>query len=67
MSVAVLTGAVTQLQQWSMVTGIRLDNIDVKSYLLRGAVQSDGEQYPNKRWGNGKLNVYNALEVLRTG
>ncbi len=66
-SVSILTGAVTQLQQWGMVTGIDLDNADIKSYILRGAERTDDIQYPNKQWGNGKLNIYNTLEVLRSG
>lgn len=67
MSVALLTGAVTQLQQWGMISGIAVGNADIKSYLLRGAERSSENEYPNRQWGYGKLDVYNALEVLRMG
>lgn len=66
-SVAILAGAVTQLLNW----GIESDNVemvesaDIKSYLIRGASRDTGRSYPDKEWGYGKLDVYNAFEVLR--
>lgn len=67
MSVSVLTGAVAQLLGWRAqsenVEGV--EAADIKSYLIRGAIRENGEMYPNTQWGYGKLNVYNAFEVLR--
>lgn len=67
LSVAVLTGAVTQLLGWGIKYGDSeiIESADIKSYLIRGAKRENTMVYPNKEWGYGKLDVYNSLEVLR--
>lgn len=66
MSVAVLAGAVSQFQNWSLLfSGGEVESSDIKSYLIRGAGRSDNMIYPNRQWGYGKLDIYNAFEVLR--
>lgn len=66
-SVAILTGAVTQLLDWGIKSGNveRVESADIKSYLIRGAIRDENRSYPDKEWGYGKLDVYNAFEVLR--
>ncbi len=67
LSVAVLTGAATQLLNWGNKSENveELENADIKSYLIRGAIRTEEQFYPNPEWGYGKLDVYNAFEVLR--
>lgn len=67
MSVAILSGAVSQLQNWGRISDISLDGEDIKSYLIRGTERDVGNTYPNRQWGYGKINVYKAFEVLRSG
>ena len=66
-TVAILAGAVSQLQNWGIISDISLDSGDIKSYLIRGSNRDVGNNYPNNQWGYGKLNVYRAFEVLRSG
>ncbi len=67
LSVSVLTGAAAQLLDWGLRYGNAevIESADIKSYLIRGARRDDALVYPNKQWGYGKLDVYNAFEVLR--
>ena len=67
MSVAVLTGVAAQLLGWGIEQDEMeiIESADIKSYLIRGANRDNLMTYPNKEWGYGKLDVYNALEVLR--
>lgn len=66
-SVAILAGAVAQLLDWGIKSGnmAMVESADIKSYLIRGAIRDSSRVYPNREWGYGKLDVYNAFEVLR--
>lgn len=67
LSVAVLVGAATQLLNWGIKSKNveAVENADIKSYLIRGAIREAGQMYPSTQWGYGKLDAYNAFEVLR--
>lgn len=64
---AITAGACAQILTWGIVNGNRsyMSTTDVKSYLIRGAKREPGYDYPNNQWGYGKLDVYNAFDVLR--
>ena len=42
-----------------------VSTIQVKNFLLRGTRQSPNELYPNRQWGNGIMDVYQAFVNLR--
>ncbi len=64
---AITAGAAAQILNWGIVNGNYevLGNQIIKSYLIRGARREEGIVYPNKEWGYGKLDVYNAFNLLR--
>lgn len=64
---AALTGGVcAQFMQWGIVSGneVNLKNNNIKTYLIRGARRDRNIVYPNREWGYGELDGYNAFEVL---
>lgn len=64
---AIATGAVAQIMEWALVEQNHptLSNAGIKNMLIRGTNQSSQRSYPNREWGFGTLDVYNAFEVLR--
>ena len=66
-SAALTAGAVLQLLQWAVVEGKRplLNGVEIKNYLIRGAVREQREIWPNRELGFGKLNIYETFEELR--
>lgn len=67
LAAAITAGACSQVLTWGIVDGNRnyMSSSEVKSYLIRGAIRDPGIIYPDEMWGYGKLDVYNAFEVLR--
>lgn len=67
MAAAITTGAVAQFLEWAIVreNDIFIKEREIKSYLQRGASKDAGTEYPDKRWGYGKLNLQQAFEALR--
>jgi subtilisin family serine protease len=61
-------GLVAMILEWGVVKGYQpgLDSLDVKNYLIRGAKRNPSIQYPNKDWGYGIIDVFNAFNVFRT-
>lgn len=64
---AVTAGAVAQIMQWALVqqNDPVMSNAAIKNMLIRGAKRSDDRGYPNREWGYGALDVYQAFEYLR--
>lgn len=64
---AITTGAVAQVMQWALVeqNSPKLSNAGIKNMLIRGTDKNSERSYPNRGWGYGTLNVYQAFEVLR--
>ena len=67
MSAAITAGAVAQFLEWAIVreNDVFIKGREVKSYLQRGASKEAGVEYPDRRWGYGKLNLQQAFEALR--
>ncbi len=64
---AVTAGAVAQIMQWALVEQNNpwLSNAGIKNMLIRGAGKSGDRSYPNREWGYGTLDVYNAFNEMR--
>lgn len=65
-SAAILAGSIALLQQWRIdmaIPGI-LNYATLTGYLTRGAVREDNQDYPNRLWGYGKLNVYEIFNSI---
>lgn len=66
-SAAITAGACTQLLQWGIVqrNNITLNSAQIGAILIRGARRNAERSYPNREWGYGALDVYEALNRLR--
>ena len=64
---AITAGAAAQILNWGLINGNYeiLGNEIIKSYFIRGAKREAGVVYPSTEWGYGKLDVVNALNLLR--
>lgn len=64
---AVTAGAAALLMEWAIVDE-NIPTIDadlIRSLLISGCVRENNLQYPNTKWGYGKLNVYGTFEVIK--
>lgn len=59
-SAAFTAGVVAMLLQWGT-----FDTLEIKNFLIRGAKRDSSIAYPNKEWGYGILDVFNAFNILR--
>ncbi|MDF2941798.1 MAG: hypothetical protein K0S01_656 [Herbinix sp.] len=62
-----VAGIAAMLLEWGTVREVYpgIDTVEIKKFLIRGAIRSDIYQYPNPEWGYGILDIYNVFEVLR--
>ncbi len=67
LSAAITAGGAAQFMQWAVVEGNSslADTENVKNYFIKGATRMPGQNYPNREWGYGMLNVLGAFERLR--
>lgn len=65
-SAAFTTGVVAMLLEWGVVRGnqTQMDTLQIKNFLIRGARRDTSVVYPNRDWGYGILDVYNAFSIL---
>lgn len=63
---AMAAGGVAQFLQWAVVEQNKplAESQEIKSYFIRGATRSPGENYPNREWGYGRLNVAGIFDAL---
>ncbi len=63
---AITAGAVAQFMQWAVVENNRefVTNLDVRNYLIRGAVREEDVSYPNEMWGYGRLNIEETFDAI---
>jgi subtilisin family serine protease len=66
---SVLAGAVALMFEWGIIEGNdpTLYPPKIKTYLTRGARQRPGDNYPNRQWGYGQLDLNGVFENLRGG
>ena len=64
---AITAGAVACLFSWGFTQGndTTLTSISVKSIRIRGAERKEAFRYPNRQWGYGTLNLYQAFLLMR--
>lgn len=64
---AITAGAVAGIFSWNLAgsTASALTSTAVKSLLIRGADRRPEFPYPNRQWGYGSLNLYQALLLTR--
>lgn len=67
MAAAITAGAVAQFLEWAVVreNDIFIKSMEIKSYLQRGASKEAVVEYPDRRWGYGRLNLQQTFEALR--
>ena len=64
---AVTAGGVALMLEWGIVRGnyTAISNIEIKNILIRGADRDSQRSYPDKAFGWGRLNLYQAFEDFR--
>ena len=64
---AINAGAVDLLLEWILIKmgNTSVDSYQIKSILMIGAQRPPGMQFPNRDWGYGLLDLYNALNEIR--
>ena len=64
---AVTAGAVALMLEWGIVRGNYTDitSAEIKNVLIRGASRDSKRTYPDKAFGWGRLNLYQAFEDFR--
>ena len=66
MSAALTAGACAQFFEWAVVEGYQntVESREIKNYLIRGADRTEGENYPSREWGYGRLDIAGTFDVL---
>lgn len=61
------TGITAMILEWSIVQNNYpgIDTVGIRNFIVRGARRSAQLQYPNRDWGYGIVDVYNAYNVFR--
>jgi subtilisin family serine protease len=61
-------GITAMVLEWGIVENNYpdLDTVGIKKFLIRGARRSSQLQYPNRDWGYGIIDVYDAYNFFRT-
>lgn len=64
---AITAGAVALVLEWAVLKEGNdfINSMVIKYLLIRGTVKDEGREYPDKQWGYGKLNLYEAFNVYR--
>jgi len=64
---AITAGACSLMLQWGIVerNDTSLNTYRIKTYLIRGCSRNPNIQYPNPKWGYGKLNLFNTFTQMR--
>ena len=62
----ITAGAVALIMEWVVyrLNQTVADSTQIRNLLVLGTEKRPEEQYPNREWGYGKLNVYNTFEVI---
>ena len=61
--VVIVAGGAALIIQWglSQNPAFLFSTTDIKNILIRGALRDNGQDYPNREWGYGKLNIYRSF------
>ena len=66
-AVGITAGAVALMLEWIVyqLGESRIDSIQIRNLLVLGTDCKPGETYPNREWGYGALNLYDAFDAIR--
>lgn len=66
MAAAITAGGAAQLMQWAIVeeNDILADSGNIRNYLIRGARREASQEYPNRDWGYGRLDVAGVFDFV---
>lgn len=64
---AQVTGISAMLLEWGILRGnaTSMDSVEARNILVRGARRNPNITYPNRDWGYGIVDIYNAFITLR--
>lgn len=67
LAAALTAGAVALFFQWAVIEGNNevVETREIKNYLIRGAGRESDEEYPDRQWGYGTLDLYTVFDRLR--
>lgn len=65
-SAAVTVGAVAQFMQWAITENNlpTVNSLNVRNYLVRGAIRDLDIVYPSREWGYGRLSISGVFESM---
>ena len=68
-SAAITAGAAALLLEWGIIKGNApgMNGDIIRNLFIGGAIREQTLEYPNNKWGYGKLNLYNTFNFLREG
>jgi hypothetical protein len=63
----ITAGAAALMLEWILyqLGETSVDSIQIRNLLLLGTEKIEGESYPNRAWGYGLLNLYQAFDKIR--
>lgn len=66
-SAAHAAGAAALLSEWGLlyVIIVNMDGNDIRRLLIQGASRRGSDEFPNRGWGYGAMNLKNTFETLR--
>ncbi|MDF2587399.1 MAG: hypothetical protein K0S41_1240 [Anaerocolumna sp.] len=58
-----VAGIAAILLEWGYVRGnfTRINSVEIKNFIIRGAIRDTSITYPSREWGYGILDIYNSL------
>ncbi|HWT74217.1 MAG TPA: S8 family peptidase [Mobilitalea sp.] len=61
-------GIAAMFMEWGVTKGnqANMDTLEIKNYLIAGAIRIPNTTYPNRDWGFGIVNIYNVFNAFRT-
>lgn len=61
-------GVAALVMEWAAIRGNQPDinSLEIKGFLIRGARRNPNLTYPNRDWGYGILDIFNAFDVMRS-
>jgi subtilisin family serine protease len=63
----ITAGAAALIMEWVVyrLQQKTIDSTQIRNLLVLGTDKRPNEEYPNREWGYGALNVYNTFETIR--
>ncbi len=67
LAAAITSGAAAQFMQWAVIdrNSPYIRSQELKNYFIRGAKREENQNYPNRLWGYGRLDLYGTFVEMR--